>query len=79
MNKTESLSEGVWESEHRRIRLTRVEGKWQSFGYEDSTGKYVECYEGLFLMEMVSDLHRGRHKLFTLSLTASLPSDFRID
>uniref|UniRef100_A0A182X4K1 tRNA-splicing endonuclease subunit Sen54 N-terminal domain-containing protein n=1 Tax=Anopheles quadriannulatus TaxID=34691 RepID=A0A182X4K1_ANOQN len=52
VNKTESLSEGVWESEHRRIRLTRVEGKWQSFGYEDSTGKYVECYEGLFLMEM---------------------------
>ncbi|XP_052893640.1 uncharacterized protein LOC128301283 [Anopheles moucheti] len=52
VNKTDGISEGVWENDHRRIRITRVEGKWQSFGYEDSTGKYVENHEGLFLMEM---------------------------
>uniref|UniRef100_A0A182MW92 tRNA-splicing endonuclease subunit Sen54 N-terminal domain-containing protein n=1 Tax=Anopheles culicifacies TaxID=139723 RepID=A0A182MW92_9DIPT len=52
VNKLDSISEGVWENDHRRIRITRVEGKWQSYGYEDSTGKYVESHEGLFLMEM---------------------------
>uniref|UniRef100_A0A1I8JUJ8 tRNA-splicing endonuclease subunit Sen54 N-terminal domain-containing protein n=1 Tax=Anopheles funestus TaxID=62324 RepID=A0A1I8JUJ8_ANOFN len=52
VNKLESISEGVWEHDHRRIRITKMEGKWQSFGYEDSTGKYVENHEGLYLMEM---------------------------
>ncbi|XP_053665110.1 uncharacterized protein LOC128714260 [Anopheles marshallii] len=52
VNKSDGNSEGVWENDHRRIRITRVEGKWQAFGYEDSTGKYVENHEALFLMEM---------------------------
>uniref|UniRef100_A0AAG5DBJ1 tRNA-splicing endonuclease subunit Sen54 N-terminal domain-containing protein n=1 Tax=Anopheles atroparvus TaxID=41427 RepID=A0AAG5DBJ1_ANOAO len=52
VNKTGSISEGIWEEDHHRVRITRVEGKWQSYGYEDSTGKYVDCHEALFLMEM---------------------------
>uniref|UniRef100_A0A182JU26 tRNA-splicing endonuclease subunit Sen54 N-terminal domain-containing protein n=1 Tax=Anopheles christyi TaxID=43041 RepID=A0A182JU26_9DIPT len=52
VSKTDSISEGVWENDHHRIRLTKVEGKWQSFGYEDASGMYVESYEALFLMEM---------------------------
>ncbi|XP_053674328.1 uncharacterized protein LOC128724631 [Anopheles nili] len=52
VNKSESISEGVWENDKRRIRIIQVEGKWLSYGYEDSTGKFLECYEALFLMEM---------------------------
>ncbi|XP_058063579.1 uncharacterized protein LOC131213535 [Anopheles bellator] len=52
VNKTGCISEGVWENDQRRVRLTLVEGKWQSFGYENATGKYVDCHEALFLMEM---------------------------
>uniref|UniRef100_A0A182Y2I9 tRNA_int_end_N2 domain-containing protein n=1 Tax=Anopheles stephensi TaxID=30069 RepID=A0A182Y2I9_ANOST len=52
VNKSGCISEGVWENDQRRIRITKVEGKWQSFGYEDATGKYVDSHEGLFLMEM---------------------------
>ncbi|XP_058121762.1 uncharacterized protein LOC131281161 [Anopheles ziemanni] len=52
VNKSGSISEGAWEEDQHRVRLTRVEGKWQSYGYENSTGKYVESHEALFLMEM---------------------------
>ncbi|XP_052873747.1 uncharacterized protein LOC128279065 [Anopheles cruzii] len=52
VNKTGCISEGVWENDRHRVRLTHVEGKWQSFGYENATGKYVDCHEALFLMEM---------------------------
>uniref|UniRef100_A0A182QNW7 tRNA-splicing endonuclease subunit Sen54 N-terminal domain-containing protein n=1 Tax=Anopheles farauti TaxID=69004 RepID=A0A182QNW7_9DIPT len=49
----DSISEGCWENDEQRVRITKLEGKWQTFGYEDSTGKYVESHEALFLMEMV--------------------------
>ncbi|XP_049544374.1 uncharacterized protein LOC125956491 [Anopheles darlingi] len=52
VSKSECISEGVWENDNRRVRIIRAEGKWQAFGYEDSSGKYVDSYEALFLMEM---------------------------
>ncbi|XP_050091070.1 uncharacterized protein LOC126574759 [Anopheles aquasalis] len=52
VSKSECISEGVWENDNRRVRIVRAEGKWQAFGYEDSSGKYVDSHEALFLMEM---------------------------
>ncbi|XP_050074900.1 tRNA-splicing endonuclease subunit Sen54 [Anopheles maculipalpis] len=72
VNKSDSISEGVWESDHRRIRITKVEGKWQSFGYEDATGKYVECHEALFLMEMNRLMVKWNHVVVSIEQGYSL-------
>uniref|UniRef100_A0A182STA4 tRNA-splicing endonuclease subunit Sen54 N-terminal domain-containing protein n=1 Tax=Anopheles maculatus TaxID=74869 RepID=A0A182STA4_9DIPT len=72
VNKSNSISEGVWEHDQRRIRITKVEGKWQSFGYEDATGKYVESHEGLFLMEMNRLMVRWKNMVVSIEQGYSL-------
>ena len=44
---------GIYESENNRILVTKVEGKW-TYGYSENNLKYLEPFEALYLIEMVS-------------------------
>lgn len=55
---------GSYESENNRILVTKIEGKW-TYGYSENNLKYLEPFEALFLIEMVS--YFSSHHILTNS------------
>ena len=48
-----ATSVGEYDEQNQRVKLTKIEGKFDYFGFEDKHGKYLKGYEALYLMEMV--------------------------
>lgn len=54
VGKADLYSEGEWQRDRKRVRLRRTAGKWNLYGYMEDKVHYLDGYEALHLMEMVS-------------------------
>lgn len=45
---------GVWDDDKQLVRVERKDGKFGNFGFTIEGQLYLEYYEALFLMEVVS-------------------------
>lgn len=45
-----------WDAEENLVRVIRKDGKFENFGYSHNGSCYLENFEALFLLELVSQV-----------------------